>query len=318
MRQENRYTKADAAEAARQIADWLGTPGKGRTKAALARAAGISPATVSQILTGRYPSDPSAHIEAMTAAVSREESREREPAEIPYTETSIGATVRAVIRRAHQDRDMGFFGGRVGIGKTVALRRYAADHAGTAVLIEAYPGAGAPVVLRLIARAIGAIAARRTVADTTAAIVDSMSGSDRVILVDEAETLTPQALAHLRRISDAAAVGVVLVGTPGLLSLVSDPDGRYGQIHSRIGWWPPVAQSISEDDAAALAAAYLGAAPGADTQAALWSACQGSARALRNLLRHARRRQSKHGGELTADAIRRVDRYAMGGRRLAA
>lgn len=191
MRQENRYTKADAAEAARQIADWLGTPGKGRTKAALARAAGISPATVSQILTGRYPSDPSAHIEAMTAAVSREESREREPAEIPYTETSIGATVRAVIRRAHQDRDMGFFGGRVGIGKTVALRRYAADHAGTAVLIEAYPGAGAPVVLRLIARAIGAIAARRTVADTTAAIVDSMSGSDRVILVDEAETLTP-------------------------------------------------------------------------------------------------------------------------------
>ena len=314
-----KYSEADTEAAVRQITGWLKASGKGRSKAALARIAGISPAAVSQILAGRYPSDPSAHLEAMTAAVCREDSRERDPAEIPYTETSVAKMVRSVIRRAHQDRDFGIFAGRVGVGKTVALRRYATDHPTTAILIEAYPGAGAPVVLRLIAGAVNALITRRTVADTTAAIVETLRGSDRVILVDEAETLTPQALLHLRRISDAAGVGVVLAGTPGLMALVHDPDGKFGQITSRIGWWPPLCQSINASDAALLAAAYLGEDLAAETQKALWEACQGSARALRNLLRHARRRQAKHDETgLTAELIRRVDRHAMGGRRLAA
>ncbi len=316
---DKKYSEADIEGAVRQIKFWLNKPGKGRSKAALARIAGISPAAVGQILSGRYPADPSAHLEAMTAAVDREQEREREPAEIPYTETSVAKMVRSVIRRAHQDRDFGIFAGRVGVGKTVALRHYAAEHQTTAVLIEAYPGAGAPVVLRLIASSVNALITRRTVADTTAAIVETLRGSDRVILVDEAETLTPQALLHLRRISDAARVGVVLAGTPGLMALVHDPDGKFGQITSRIGWWPPLCQSISAEDAALLTAAYLGEDLAAETQKALWEACQGSARALRNLLRHARRRQAKHDETgLTAELIRRVDRHAMGGRRLAA
>ena len=305
-------------ESINRITEWLDS-GKGRSKAALARTAGISSATVSLILKGRYPSDPTALLEAMVAAVDRDDSRERDPAEIPYTETSISKVVQTVIRRAHQDRDMGFFAGRVGIGKTVALRRYASENPRAAVLVEAYPGAGAPVVLRLIASSIGAVIVRRTVADTTAAIVETLRGSDRVILVDEAETLTAQALLHLRRISDTAAVGVVLVGTPGLLSLVHDPDGKFGQITSRIGYWPAVAQSISEDDAAALTEAYLGEAPGAEAQAALWAASEGSARALRNLLRHASRKQRRHNEQaLTAKLVRSVNRYATAGRRLAA
>ena len=302
----------------RRVKEWL-EGGKGRSKAALARTAGISSATVSLILTKTYPSDPSAHLEAMLAAIEREDSRATDPAEIPYTKTSISQAVHAAISRAHQDRDMGFFAGRVGVGKTVALRRYAAEHPRAAVLLEAYPGAGAPVVLRLLAASVGAVIVRRTVADTTAAIVEALRGSDRVILVDEAETLTAQALLHLRRISDTAHVGVMLVGTPGLLSLVHDPDGKFGQITSRIGYWPPVAHSISEEDATTLAAAYLGEAPGGEAQAALWKSCEGSARALRNLLRHARRKQRKTGAAaLSADLIRRVNRYALAGRRLAA
>ncbi len=303
-------------EVIERIERWLA--GKNRSKAALARTAGISPTTVSLILAGSYPSDPSDHLEAMLAAVEREDARRRDPAEIPYTETSISRAVHAAVSRAHQDRDMGFFAGRVGVGKTVALRRYAAMNPRLAVLVEAYPGAGAPVVLRLIAAAVGAVVVRRTVADTTAAISAALHSSDRVILVDEAETLTAHALLHLRRISDTARVGVVLVGTPGLLSLVHDPDGKFGQITSRIGYWPPIAQAITEQDAAALTEAYLGQAPGAEAQSALWTACEGSARALRNLLRHARRKQRKNETALTAELIRSIDRYATSGRRLAA
>lgn len=288
-----------------------------RSKSALARAAGISPATLSLVLAGRYSADPAPHIDAILGAIVRDDARSAQPGEIPFVETTVAVAVRRAIARAHQDRDIGIFAGRVGIGKTVAIRRYAADQPRAAVIVDAYPGATAPVVLRLLARAAGAPIHRRTVADTTAAIVDALRGSDRVIVVDEAETLAAQALAHLRRISDAAGVGVVLVGTPALLSLVADPDGRFGQITSRIGWWPPVAQAIGAEDAAALAAAFLGAKPDQETLTAIWNACRGSARALRNILRHADRRSAKRGVEIDAAMIAEIDRHAMGGRRLA-
>jgi len=52
--------------------------------------------------------------------------------------------------------------------------------------------------------------------------------------------------------------------------------------------------------------------------AALAEACQGSARALRNLLRNAGRHCQKHGAALTADIVSSIDKQTMGGRRLAA
>ena len=308
------YTTGDI-RSAKRINEWLSQ--RGHTKTALARAAGISTGTVSRVLSGQWPSPPGEHLEAMSAALGRAEERDASPSEIPFTETVVSRTVHSVIERCHLDRDFGIFAGRVGIGKTMAARRYAEEHRGVAVLLEAYPGATAPVVLRLLCEQLGVSGARRTVADRTAALVEALRGGDRVIVIDEAETLTDQALLHLRRISDAAGVGVVLIGTPALLSLVYDPDGRFGQITSRIGLWPPVCQAITSEDAAALALAYLGEPPDADTQAAIWTACQGSARALRNVVRNTRRFCMKTGTRLSADAVNRVERTTMGGRRVA-
>ena len=310
------YTPADR-EALERINAWLESPR--HTKTALSRAAGISTGTVSRVLSGQWPSPPGEHLEAMSAAMSRAEERDTDPVEIPYTATSVARAVHAVVHRAHLDRDIGIFTGRVGVGKTVALRRYAEQHRGASVLIEAYPGATAPVVLRLLSEALGVHGPRRTIADRTAAIVETLRGSDRVLLIDEAETLTDQALLHLRRISDAARIGVVLVGTPSLLSLVHDPDGKFGQITSRVGFWPAICQSISEADAAELVTAYLGETPDPETLGALWTACQGSARALRNLLRNSKRWcRNRRGESLSAAIVRRVDKTTMGGRRIAA
>lgn len=273
------YTAADR-ELCRHIQEWLDDPGPGRTRAALGRAANISSGTVTLVLSGQYPSPPGEHLEAMYGAIERQSARKNEPADIPFTETSVSRAVHSVIHRAHLDRDFGLFAGRVGIGKSMALRQYHRAHRKVSVLLEAFPGAGAAVVMRLLASAIGAPQKRRTIADITAAVVETLRGSDTIIMVDEAETLTDHALLHLRRVSDAAEVGVVLVGTPALLGLVYDPDGKFGQITSRIGFWPPVAQSITAEDVRALAEAYQ---PGGEfrgeTLLALTEACQGSARA---------------------------------------
>ena len=312
------YATADC-QALDRIAGWLQQPG--RTQTALARAAGLSTGTVSRILNGTWPSAPTAHLEGMLAAVERDLDRRADPPDVPFVATSVSETLDRIVRRAHQDRDFGVFFGRVGIGKTMALAHHAATHPRVSVLVEAYPGAGAPVVMRRLVEMLAPGVRRRTVADMTAAVIDALRGSDRVLLVDEAETLTGQALLHLRRVSDVAGVGVVLIGTPELLTLVFDPDGKFGQITSRIGFWPPVVERITEEDARAIAESYLAAAGegrelGSDVHEALWGACEGSARALRNVLRASVRYARRHSQPLTAEMVRSVERSAMGGRRI--
>ena len=110
------YTRMDH-ELIERIQHWL--RGDGHTKSALARAAGISTGTVTQVLNGQYPSPPATHLEAMVAAVDRDDSRRAGAGDIPYTPTSVSRALHGVIRRAHLDRDFGLFAGRVGIGKTV-------------------------------------------------------------------------------------------------------------------------------------------------------------------------------------------------------
>lgn len=312
------YTAADMSMC-QKIIDWLGDAGVSNTRANLQRATGLSAGTVTQVLSGQYPSPPTPHLEAMWSVVDRAEARNREPSSIPFTPTSVSAAVSAVIRRAHTDRDFGIFAGRVGIGKSMALRQYHAEQRQTSVLIEAFPGAGAAVVMRLLATRIGAPQRRRTIADITATVVETLRGRDTVLLIDEAETLTDQALLHLRRVSDAAGVGVVLVGTPNLTGLVYDPDGKFGQITSRIGFWPAICQSISSEDVKALVSAFDPSLKiNSDTLLALAESCQGSARALRNLLRNSSRHCRRAGKRLDADIVRQIDKQTMGGRRLAA
>jgi len=312
------YTPKDI-QMCRRVNEWLAEMQPGHSRAQLAKMTGISAGTVSLVLSGQYPSPPTVHLEAMFGAVDRATARTVEPSDMPFTPTSVSKAVFKIIRRAHLDRDFGIFPGRVGVGKTMACKQYARENAKACVLIEAYPGAGAAVVLRLLAQRIGAPAQRRTIADITAVVVDTLRGSDTVIIIDEAETLTDQALLHLRRVSDAAGVGVVLVGTPALLGLVYDPDGKFGQITSRIGFWPPICQTINSEDVKALTAAfYTAATVNSDTVLALAEACQGSARTLRNLLRNASRHCRGSGKRLSADIVQAVDKQTMGGRRLAA
>lgn len=258
----------------------------------------------------------------MLGAIERDVERRADPPDIPFVRTSVSVTMGKIIGRAHRDRDFGVLFGRVGIGKSMALAEHAATHPRVSVLVEAYPGAGAPVVMRRLVELLAPGVRRRTVADMTAAVIDALRGSDRVLLVDEADTLTGQALLHLRRVSDVAGVGVVLIGTPELLTLVFDPDGKFGQITSRIGFWPPVVERITEDDARALTDAYLTAAGDArssldtDVHEALWTACEGSARALRTVLRATVRYARRHDKALTPDMVRSVERSTMGGRRV--
>lgn len=305
------YTDDDQ-QLVHRINTWLEESGK--SAADLSRLTAIKDGTRSSILTGRYISSPTAFLQRMIGAIERIDDRNQSARnDIPYTETSIALSVESVCKRTHADRDFGFFVGKVGIGKTTALRAYKRTNQ-AAILLEAFEGIDHSTVIYGLCEATGLIQAKGTVSMQLAGLINLLRGSDRVILVDEANWLPKRSFGALRRISDMAEIGVVLVGTGELLPMVQDPDGRFGQISSRIGFWPVMAKQISEKDGALLVASYFSDEQPEAVLKTFYNCCEGSARTLKNLLKNTCRYANKNNADITPELIKRMNQQTMAGR----
>ncbi|MGR9014151.1 MAG: AAA family ATPase [Gammaproteobacteria bacterium] len=305
------YTETDR-RLVQRINAWLAQPG--RTGAELSRQTGIKDGTRSSILTGAYISSPTQFLQRMIDAIERMEERNQSVKdEIPYAETSVALQIEAVCKRTHIDRDFGFFAGKVGVGKTTALRNYARKTQ-SAVLLEAFEGIDNSAFIQELIAATGSVAVKGTQAMQMAGLIRALKGSDRVILVDEANWLPKRSFGALRRISDVAEIGVVLVGTAELLPMVQDPEGRFGQISSRIGYWPQLARQISEKDCALLVGSFSDSEPAESVLKAFYGCCEGSARTLKNLLKNTYRYAVRANMEVTPEMIKRINQQAMAGR----
>ena len=65
--------------------------------------------------------------------------------------------------------------------------------------------------------------------------VRRLKGSDRLLIVDEAEQLPYKSLELIRRLHDKAGIGILLVGMPKLLGNLTGIRGEYAQLYSRVG-----------------------------------------------------------------------------------
>lgn len=305
------YKPEDVAKA-QKITTWLDEL-ESRSSAELCRLANVAPATISQILNGKYVSSPSSFLDKLQDAINRQTERTASRNQIPFTPTSISKSLEMVCKRAHSDCDFGYFSGSVGIGKTQALRQYMKKTA-SAILVEAFEGIDNRTFITEMITASGQAPVKGTVSQQTSVLIRALKGSDRVILVDEANHLPAKSLGALRRISDVAEIGVILVGTQELLQMVQDPAGRFGQISSRIGYWPPAVKTISRNDSNVLVTAYFEESLGDKILDAFWECCEGSARTLRNLLRNTYRIAATKKTKITAKLIAEVNTNTMAGR----
>jgi hypothetical protein len=317
------YTAADQAAVCKVLDALTEHRASGWTCNSLARVAGRSGAAVSTVLAGKYAASPTAMLSRLLAQVDRMDAPP--PTGRPgYVETSVHRAVWAACKRARTYANFSVVSAYVGSGKTHALREYRRQHPDT-VMIEATPGMTASVLLDALVEESGAVvrsAGRYTsgsLAERMRAVVRTLRGSDRLLILDEADTTTAATLEHVRRIRDLAEVGVVLAGTERLRPMLQDPRGRFGQISSRVGFWPPVIKSITADDASALSTAALdqdGIDPDAAVLDALWQACGGSARVLcEGIIPGVRDYGLAAGHALTPELVFRVAQDLLGFRR---
>lgn len=280
---------------------------RGLSQSDIARATGYSSATISTWLAGKYRGDNTKLEEAMQSLVERECERRQSPRHvIPFVTTTVARRVFEVARLCHLDNEIGIAYGDAGLGKTRAVKEYANRNPG-AILIEADMSYTARILIGDIHKRIG-LTGVGTIHGMFEDIIERLRGSDRLIIVDEAEHLPYRALELLRRIHDKAGVGVLLVGMPRLIANLRGKRGEYAQLYSRVGVAARL-EAIAPTDTEKIVKSIL---PSANGLCAVYhDEVHGNTRVLVKLLSRSLRVAEINGVQVDADIIRESKRMLI-------
>lgn len=254
---------------------------KGWQQKQVAQLLGVSVATVSLYLKGEYNGNVAEMDRKVSELIERDKAKVVEAkynaAFVPTLAARRGMEVMAF---AHVEGEINVIYGSAGLGKTQMLKEYARRNS-SAVLIEVDPSCTPKVLLRKIAEAVGANA-RGVNNELLDSIVSKLKGSERLLMIDEAELLSTRSLEFIRRIHDLTGVGVVLAGMPRLLINLKGKNNELAQLYSRVGFACDLGNALSEEDLGLLAESALGTS---EFNAPLIKACNGNARRLSKLMR---------------------------------
>lgn len=207
---------------------------RGLSLSSVSRALGISSSALSQWLSDSYTGNVAKITDAVKSFLERQKERLKAPRKsIEFIMTSVAKKVFEVARICHLDGEIGVCYGDAGLGKTDAVKEYAKRNTDV-ILIEADLGYTAKVVFTELHKRLG-MDGRGSIHDLFEDVIAKLRGSGRLIIIDEAEHLPYRALELLRRVYDKAAVGIMLVGMPRLISNLRGKKGEYAQLYSRVG-----------------------------------------------------------------------------------
>lgn len=131
---------------------------------------------------------------------------------LPFTNTII---IMASVIKAIKQRALMKIIGKSGTGKTTAIKALI-KKLPQAVLISSYAGMSKKELLENIAKKIKAQPERVGTAHLMSAIKDALKGSDKVIIIDEANFISTISLEQIRHIQDETNTPIILVGTENL------------------------------------------------------------------------------------------------------
>ena len=225
-----------------------------------------------------------------------------------WVETATAKRMIGLLAAAHRDRENALLYGQAGMGKTTALRHYAAEHPDV-VLIEAMPTYTPAVVLKTIAKKLG-IPVSGSLNDINEAILGKLTDSGRMIVVDEAENLSTKSLEILRRLHDNADVGLVLAGMPRLRSNLMGRHGELAQLFSRVGYVLELPESMADKELAQICQHTLPELSEVLSNKMVQRA-NGSPRRLWKMMTIADRTSKETGDAINADMLEQLDKMLL-------
>lgn len=207
----------------------------GETQVRLARGANLSVTVVNQVLKGIYKGKMDSSLTKMEDVVNGRIAKSLVKFKAPeFIHTTIAHKIFNALAEAQSvaiPRILVLYGDS-GIGKTKTIMEYIEENS-TATVIEIRPDFTIKAVLQTIAQEIG-VSYLGANFDITNRIISKSKNSNRMLIFDEAEYLSPRSLDIIRRIYDKAQIPIVLVGMPNLYYNIKSLRKGYEQIANRM------------------------------------------------------------------------------------
>ena len=225
-----------------------------KTQSAIARETGLSTAVISQFLSGTYPGDNKeiANIINRYLRVAKDRLNSQQTTTF-VTNLNNTQNVLYACNHAHVESDIVLVCGDAGAGKTTALNYYAAENTGVILVTCNSCTRSATAVLRLILNKIGVQSINRKEVLMTK-LLERLRGTHYLIILDEADHLTLDALQAVRNLNDSAGVGIVLSGNDKIYrQMYSGQRGyEFDQIRTRIIVRKNVVNEYTNEEIAAI------------------------------------------------------------------
>lgn len=206
---------------------------EGLSQADLAKMAGYSSGVISDLFKGSYQGDVAGVLHKVAAAIAAARDRKAAPGKGEFVTTAVAKEIFAVLKTVATLEGISVIYGPARIGKSITLNACLKLDYPNAIYLQINDKSRTPTALY---HALMAKLGRRqgktgwNVARAFAWISEQLTGSHRMIIVDEAENARVDTLNSLRQLHDETGCPILLAGRPPLLAKVKNTtsDGRIG------------------------------------------------------------------------------------------
>lgn len=283
---------------------------------AVAKGAGISTTVVSQFLNSTvenilYKGDMEKVQKKLQQYVERETQRIMAPQPPPYLELGNSTAISEVLKLSHIERVMCVIVGPPGTGKSFSINQYARE-VGDVIYVTANPSWRTKALVASICTPLGIQTAGPSY-QLVERVIETLSGTGKIVVIDEAQSLSYESLEVIRSIHDRAGIGVVLSGMQRLHdNMIGRGRGLFAHLYSRVSRCLVLSHEIDTEDVARIVRAVFPEASA--TEVRLFEQICNQAGRLRTLVQmlcHLRRTANMSRTGLNIEMIREVKTTLM-------
>ena len=153
------------------------------------------------------------------------------------------------VKYAHKNCDVVLLSGDAGAGKTTALRYYTQNNTGVIFITASTCISSPTAILKEIASAIGKKATGNK-SQIEKTLISALSNSNRLIIIDEADQLTFNAVQAVRNLNDKAHVGILLSGNNRIYNqmVMGARCTEFDQVRTRIFVRPKISNTYTVEE----------------------------------------------------------------------
>ncbi|WP_243032977.1 AAA family ATPase [Vibrio cincinnatiensis] len=183
------------------------------TAAQLAKEISAAPATLSQVLNGKYPADPSAIINKLEKWLALRQERIATPNVNPgFVMTETAKLITSDLTYAQVTESIVVIFGASGVGKSETLREYKRRNNNVWMITASPSRSSLTECLYEIALELGLDDAPRRKGPLSRVIRQRLDKSEGLVIIDEADHLDYPTLEELRILQEETGIGMAFVG----------------------------------------------------------------------------------------------------------